>query len=54
MVLSKCSLKGKAHSNASLHQETREKSNNLTTPKSTRKERTSGLVEGRYHKTGQK
>ena len=50
MGLSKNSAKGKVHSNRSLSQETREKSNNLTLHlKELEKEkgRTPGLVEGK-------
>ena len=50
MGLSKSSAKGKVHSNRSLPQETREKSNNLTLHlKELEKEkrRTPGLVEGK-------
>ena len=35
----KSSVKGKVHSNTGIPQETRKKSNNLTTPKATRKGR---------------
>ena len=56
MEFSKSSAKGKVHSNTSLHQETREKSNiqsNLT-PKATRKRRNEepqGQEKERNHKT---